>query len=142
MMRSVCFAVIAALSLTACSKSDEAGSASQSSATEETATPAQTVALSGEAIFKRCAACHKVGAGAVNGLGPILNGISGRAIASVAGFTYSTALKNKGGVWDDASLGAFLTSPAKSAPGTKMAFAGLGDAAERKALIEYLKTQK
>jgi cytochrome c len=139
MMKPVCLAVIAALSLTACGKSDDYGSASQ---TTTTATPAETVVLSGEAIFKRCAACHKVGAGAVNGLGPHLNGISGRAVASVAGFTYSNAMKAKGGVWDDASLDAYLTSPAKWVPGTKMAFAGLGDAAERKALIEYLKTQK
>jgi cytochrome c len=142
MMKPVCLAIIAALSLTACSKSDESGSASQTVSSAETASPVETVALSGEAIFKRCAACHKVGAGAVNGLGPQLNGISGRAVASVAGFTYSNAMKAKGGVWDDASLDAYLTSPAKWVPGTKMAFAGLGDAAERKALIEYLKTQK
>jgi cytochrome c len=135
LMRNI-FAGVAILALSACGKSGEPAPE------QSTAAPAETVALSGEAIFKRCAACHMVGAGAVNGLGPELNGISGRAIASVTGFSYSTALKGKGGVWDDASLDAFIASPAKWAPGTKMAFAGIGDAAERKALIEYLKTEK
>jgi cytochrome c len=130
----------ALLSLTACSKSGEQAS-DQSTATQPPA-PVEAVALTGEAIFKRCTACHKVGTGAANGLGPHLNGISGRAIASVEGFTYSSALKGKGGNWDDASLDAYIASPAKWAPGTKMAFAGIADAAERKALIDYLKTQK
>ncbi len=130
----------ALLSLTACGKSGEQDS-DQATATNSPA-PIEAVALSGEAIFKRCAACHKVGAGAANGLGPQLNGLSGRAIASVAGYSYSSALKNKGGNWDDASLDAYIASPAKWAPGTKMAFAGLADPAERKALIDYLKTQK
>ena len=131
----------ALLMLTACGKSGEQV-ADQSGTAETTSAAVETVALSGEAIFKRCAACHKVGAGAINGLGPHLNGISGRAVASVEGYTYSSALKGKGGVWDDASLDAYILSPAKWAPGTKMAFAGLSDAAERKALIDYLKTQK
>ena len=137
MIRNLAIAC-ALLALTACGKSGEQGP-DQSTATAE---PAQAVALSGEAIFKRCAACHMIKAGAPNGLGPNLHGISGRAIASVADFTYSTALKGKGGVWDDASLDGFIASPAKWSPGTKMAFAGIGDAAERKALIDYLKTQK
>jgi cytochrome c len=130
----------ALLSLTACGKSGEQ-TADQSTATQPPA-QVEAVALSGEAVFKRCSACHKVGAGATNGLGPQLNGISGRAIASVAGFSYSTALQKKGGNWDDASLDAYIASPAKWAPGTKMAFAGIADPAERKALIDYLKTQK
>ncbi len=139
MGKSVFMLAVAAFSLSACGKSDDPTITPEATTPE---TPAAAVALSGEAIFKRCAACHKIGAGAVNGLGPQLNGISGRAVASIAGYTYSTALKAKGGVWDDANLDAYLTSPAKWAPGTKMAFAGLGDAAERKALIEYLKAQK
>jgi cytochrome c len=139
MLRKILIAA-ALLSLTACGKSGEQTS-DQSTAAQAPA-PVEAVALSGEAIFKRCTACHKVGAGAANGLGPQLNGVSGRAIASVEGFTYSSALKGKGGNWDDTSLDAYIASPVKWAPGTKMAFAGIADAAERKALIDYLKTQK
>ncbi len=138
LIRTLAIAV-ALLSLSACGKSGDQAAPDETTATP---TPVAAVALSGEAIFKRCAACHKVEAGAPNGLGPNLHGVSGRAVASVAGFNYSTALKAKGGNWDDTSLDAFIASPAKSVPGTKMAFAGIGDAAERKALIEYLKAQK
>jgi cytochrome c len=51
-------------------------------------------------------------------------------------------MKAKGGNWDEAALDAYLAAPSKIVPGTKMAFAGVSDAAKRKALIEYLKAQK
>lgn len=110
----------------------------------QTATPepVATVAKTGEDVFKKCAACHTVTPDGRNGIGPGLHGVSGRAVASAPGFTYSNGLKAKGGVWDEASLDAFLTAPAKWAPGTKMMFAGVNDAAERKALIDYLATLK
>jgi cytochrome c len=129
--------IAALLSVAGCSKSNDAPAADTAAATA-----VEKVALSGEELFKRCAACHMVAAGAPNGLGPNLHGVSGRAIASIAGYQYSSALKAKGGVWDDASLDGFIASPAKWAPGGKMAFAGIGDAAERKAIIDYLKAQK
>ena len=54
---------------------------------------------------------------------------------------YSSALKAKGGAWDAANLDRFLESPMKYAPGTRMAFAGVIDASDRKALILYLEAQ-
>ena len=39
-------------------------------------------------------------------------------------------------------LDQFLESPMKYAPGTRMAFAGVIDASDRKALILYLESQK
>jgi cytochrome c len=39
-------------------------------------------------------------------------------------------------------MDAWLTDPAKFAPGTKMTFAGLSDAQERANIIAYLKTAK
>lgn len=101
-----------------------------------------TVAKTGKDVFKKCAACHPVTPDRRKGIGPGLHGITGRAIASAPGFTYSNGLKAKGGVWNEASLDAFLKAPAKWAPGTKMMFAGINDAAERKALIDYLATLK
>ena len=50
-------------------------------------------------------------------------------------------MKAKGGVWDEAALDAYLTAPMKDVPGTRMAFAGVIDAADRKALILYLEEQ-
>ena len=51
-------------------------------------------------------------------------------------------MKAKGGVWDVAALDAYLENPRKNVVGTKMSFAGISDAAERKALIDYLSAQK
>lgn len=114
--------------------------------TEITSAPAtETVAVSaksGEDIFKKCVACHTVTKGGANGIGPNLHGIVGRKVASVEGFIYSTAMKAKGGVWDEANLDAYIAGPAKTVVGTKMMFAGISDSAERQLLIEYLAAQK
>lgn len=97
----------------------------------------------GGKVFKKCAACHKVGEGAKNGTGPMQNGIVGRAAGSVEGFKYSKALMDMaaaGLVWDEASLDAFLENPKAFMKGTKMSFAGLKKPEDRAAVIAYLAT--
>jgi cytochrome c len=133
----------AIIALSACGKSDDAATENETvAATTEISAPADSVAVSGETVFARCIACHSVDQGGKNGLGPNLHGVSRRSVASMAGFAYSAALKSKGGNWDEASLDAFLTSPVKYAPGTRMSFAGLSKPEERKAVIEYLASLK
>ncbi|WP_237155023.1 c-type cytochrome [Oryzibacter oryziterrae] len=98
----------------------------------------------GEVVFKKCAICHAVGAGAKNKVGPELNGVAGAGITQrPTGFAYSKALVDAGAgkVWDDANLTAWLTKPAAFAKGTKMAFAGLTKPEEIADVIAYLKTQ-
>ena len=97
----------------------------------------------GEKVFRKCKACHKVGDGAKNGSGPMLNGIIGANAAAVEGFKYSKAIKKaaEGGlIWDEASLAEFLTKPRAYMKGTKMSFAGLKKEKDRAAVIEYLKS--
>ena len=101
---------------------------------------APTAAM-GEQIFKRCVACHTIDEGGPNGIGPNLHGIVGAAVASKPDFSYSSAMKAKGGVWDKAALDTYLEAPIKAVPGTRMAFAGVIDAADREALILYLEAQ-
>lgn len=98
---------------------------------------ASATAADGEKVFKKCRACHKVEQGA-NGVGPSLWGVVGAPVAAVAGYSYSDALKAKGGAWTVEALDAWLAAPKAWAPGTKMAYAGLKDPAERAALIVYL----
>ncbi len=93
----------------------------------------------GEAVFKKnCALCHTVEAGK-NKIGPSLAGVVGRKAGSVAGYTYTDANKNSGDTWDEATLEIYLQDPRKFVPGTKMVFAGLKNADDRKAVIAYLK---
>lgn len=97
----------------------------------------------GEKVFKKCAACHKLGEGAKNGTGPVLNGIVGHAAGVVDGFKYSKPLADMaagGLVWDDAALQAFLENPKGFMKGTKMSFAGLKKPEDRAAVIAYLST--
>lgn len=94
----------------------------------------------GQAVAKKCVACHAFDKDGKNGVGPALYDIVGRAIGGVEGFGYSTALKDKGGEWDYEALNAFLANPREYAAGTKMAFAGLKSAKDRADLILYLRS--
>ena len=105
------------------------------------ATQAQDAAAGKAAYPVRCGGCHQVGATASAGSGPLLKGVVGRKVASLKDFTYSAALKAKGGVWTPATLDAFLTSPVKYAPGGKM-YAAVGSPKDRADLIAYLATLK
>jgi cytochrome c len=138
-IRTTVLATAMLLALAGCGQSNDSTAPAATSSEPMATTP---LALSGEAVFNRCAACHAVKLGAPNGVGPNLHNVVGRKVAAVAGYTYSTALKSKAGVWDKAALDSFLTSPVKYAPGTKMAFAGLAKPEERAAVIDYLATLK
>lgn len=96
----------------------------------------------GEQVFKQCAACHAVGPGARTKIGPELNGAVGRKWGSVAGYSYSSDLKEggeSGKVWDEATLDDYLTNPKHLAPRGKMPFAGIKDPQQRANIIAYLR---
>lgn len=96
----------------------------------------------GEAVFKKCVACHTITAGAANGIGPNLHGVVGEGVGTGAGgFAFSDALKKHGGKWDWANLYAWLKSPSSFAQGTKMTFAGLPNPQDRADVIAYMNTQ-
>jgi len=97
--------------------------------------------VKGEAIFKKCVACHTVASGGANGIGPNLWATVGKPLAGHAGFSYSEALKTKGGNWTFEAMNEWLANPKKYAPGNKMTFAGLGNPEERAAVILYLNSQ-
>ncbi len=95
----------------------------------------------GEASFAKCASCHTVNQGGPSGIGPNLYGVLGKAHGHLPGFAYSDALTSIDGNWDFESMSAWLTSPRKYAPGTKMSFAGLSNPQERANVIAYLNSQ-
>ena len=92
----------------------------------------------GEKAFAVCKACHKVGDGAKNGVGPTLNGVVGRAAGSVEGFKYSDAMTGSGITWDEGNLAEYIKNPKAKVPGNKMAFPGVKDDAKIADIIAYL----
>ena len=97
----------------------------------------------GEKVYRKCKACHAVGEGAKNKIGPMLNGIIGAAAGANPDFKYSDALLAKaaeGMVWDEATLAAFLAKPKDVIPKTKMTFPGLKKEGDIQDVIAYLAT--
>ncbi|MBO9622189.1 MAG: cytochrome c family protein [Sphingomonas sp.] len=95
----------------------------------------------GADVFKQCTACHTIDQGAASGIGPNLYGTVGKPHGHLPGFAYSDALKSVPGAWTFEALDAWLTSPRKYAPGTKMTFAGLANPQDRANVIAYLNSQ-
>jgi cytochrome c len=93
----------------------------------------------GAIVFKKCMACHQVGDGAQNGIGPVLNGVVGRSAGTYPGYNYSAATKNAGFVWDEPTLARYLRAPRSLIPGTRMAFPGLTKDQEIMDVIAYLR---
>ena len=95
----------------------------------------------GKKIFKKCSACHIIAKGGKNLIGPALYGVVGRPTASVANYSYSSALKTHGKNWNFEELNAFLLKPKSYIKGTKMAYAGLRKDKDRASVILYLNSQ-
>ncbi len=93
-------------------------------------------AAKGETVFRKCAACHKLDG--ADGVGPHLNGVVGRPVASIDGFSYSDAMAAHGGDWTPEEIFAFLANPKREVPGTKRSFAGLPKPEDRATVIAYL----
>ena len=65
----------------------------------------------------------------------------GNPVAGHPGFAFTDALKGKGGTWDWDTMSAWLASPKKFAPGTKMTFAGLSNPQDRANVMAFLNSQ-
>lgn len=99
--------------------------------------------VAGEAVFKKCMACHAVGDGARNKVGPVLNGVVGRPAGTFPEFRYSEAMVAAGAgglVWTPEDLAKYLIAPKEFVPGNKMAFAGLKEQTDIDNVIAYLAT--
>jgi cytochrome c len=93
----------------------------------------------GSAVFKKCMACHQLGPNARNGIGPVLSGVVGQPAGQYPGYSYSSANKSSGLVWDEPTLTRYLRAPGDVVPGTKMTFLGLKKDQEVADVIAYLK---
>ncbi|MCK8484950.1 c-type cytochrome [Aliiroseovarius sp. S2029] len=128
---------------TAPAASDEAAAPAAEDAAPVAVAFDTELAEKGEKVFKKCKACHKVGEGAKNGVGPMLNDVWERAAGTVDGFKYSKpmmAAGEDGLVWNTETLSGYLADPRKYLKGNKMSFAGLKKDADIEAVLEFLKS--
>lgn len=109
----------------------------------------------GEAVFKKCQSCHRVGPEAKNNNGPVLNGVIGRQAGTFPEFAYSDLNKAAGSnglVWTEDLIFQYLADPAPFlkkfltdkgkadlATGTTRMVFKLPDEQDRKDVIAYLK---
>jgi cytochrome c len=101
------------------------------------ATLAQDVAA-GKTSFNKCLACHAIGEGAKNKVGPELNGLDGRKSGTAPDYNYSDANKNSGITWNEALFKEYIKDPKAKIPGTKMTFAGIKNEKEINDLWAFL----
>lgn len=96
----------------------------------------------GAELFYDCAGCHELGAGAVNGVGPHLNGIFGRRAGGIEGYPYSKAMVRAGAdgmEWHLDTLDAYLENPKALVSRTRMNFDGLLEPQDRADVLAYLR---
>jgi cytochrome c len=107
------------------------------SSAELSAALAQDVAA-GKTSFNKCLACHAIGEGAKNKVGPVLNGLDGRKSGTAPDFSYSDANKNSGITWNEAQFKDYIKDPKAKIPGTKMIFPGIKNEKEVNDLWAFL----
>src|SRR6195952_1028956 len=95
-------------------------------------------AAAGKTSFNKCIACHAIGEGARNKVGPELNGLDGRKSGSAPDYSYSEANKNSGITWSEAEFKDYIKDPKAKIPGTKMIFAGIKNEKEVNDLWAFL----
>jgi len=97
-------------------------------------------AAKGAVVFKRCIACHTA-TEALNKVGPSLQGVVGRPVATAKNFRYSRSMLAfaEGKTWTEADLASFIANPKQMIPGNAMAFFGLKQPEDVADLVAYLK---
>ncbi len=142
-----------ALGLAACGQGG--GEAAPATPARPAPTPEQRAALlatlpapynaadldNGRRVFARCRSCHTITEGGPNMTGPNLYGVFGRQAGVHAKYNYSTALKQADFVWDGERLDHWLENPRTFLKGTKMSFAGIPVAEDRRDVIAFLKVE-
>lgn len=95
-------------------------------------------AMARPAAFTQCTVCHSDVKGQKSGFGPNLFGVAGTRAGELPGYAFSTAMKESGVTWTRANLDAFIAAPQSVVKGTRMAYPGMRNEAQRKAIVDYL----
>jgi cytochrome c len=95
-------------------------------------------AQKGKVVANVCLACHSIGPGAQNKIGPELNGLDGRHSGSVPNFKYTKDYTDPGVVWNKETFEKYIKNPRAMFPDTTMIFPGIQDAQQIDDLWAYL----
>jgi len=95
-------------------------------------------AAAGKTSFNKCMACHSIGDGAKNKVGPELNGLDGRKSGTAPDYSYSDANKNSGITWNKDQFLEYIKDPKAKIPGTKMIFPGIKNEKEANDVWAYI----
>lgn len=106
------------------------------------AQPAAAATAPKPPAFAVCGVCHKAAAGEKSGIGPNLWGVTGRKAGTLAGFTYSPAMKASNITWSRDKIAAYIADPKKMVPGTKMIYTGQKDPKVAAAIADYVASLK
>lgn len=146
---------LATLSLTGCGQGSDQDSGAPATPPRPAPSAAEKAALlaalpapynsadleNGRRAFARCRSCHTISEGGPNMTGPNLYGVFGRQAGVHPDFNYSAAMKEAAFVWDGERLDDWLENPRTFLKGTKMSFAGIPDATDRRDVVAFLKVE-
>lgn len=154
-MTRLALAALAAAVVTGCSQGEGSNADASAAPARPAPTAAEKAALlaalpapydtadleNGRRVFARCRSCHTITEGGPDMTGPNLYGVFGRQAGTHGKYNYSPAVKAAGFVWDAEHLDHWLENPRTFLRGTKMTFAGIPDAADRRDVIAFLKVE-
>jgi len=112
--------------------------AAQAKLVAEASAASGVTSVRGKRLFLRCSACHSIADSGVARIGPNLQGVLGRKAGTLPDYRYSAAMQAADIIWDETTLDRWLADPTAVIPGTAMAFAGLTNPDDRRAIITYL----
>jgi len=105
---------------------------------------ADDVSKGRDLFIRNCIACHAFACNrdGQEAYSPKLGGLFGRKAGGVEDFDgYSETLKNSEIVWTDETIDAYLKDPSQLSADSAMANDKIEDAAQRRQMIAYLKTE-
>lgn len=136
--------VVVGLILSGCNEpsSSEGSSPSEKPVTNSTLEGPTTSSVKNKPprIFLRCRSCHSYEIGKKNAVGPNLVDVFGNPAGADPDYKFSKEILESEIVWNYETLDAFLISPSKTIPGTKMAFIGLKKKDDRAELIKWIES--
>src|SRR5258708_40344637 len=87
-----------------------------------------------EQAWTKGSGCHSLHPNTTGGAAPVLRGLFERTAGHSPGFIFSAAFRRASFAWNDQTFDDFVADPQRMVPGTTMAFSGLRNIDQRRAI--------